>query len=159
MTLRISHRIICVVVTPHASWPRGMYWSVGFFLHDPWVSRCFLIVWALVFKLPFPFVSSLFSISLLIAPSLFFSACSCDYSNFVRAILPIALHLFEVCFSFSFPSISFFFFFVICCKFLIFPFSFLRCDCLCFLAFGILVFISFFYVFPMCPWLVVLRLG
>ena len=113
--------------------------------------------------LPLLFPPLLFPISLLIAPSLFFSACSYNCSNFVPAIFlfQFALHFFEVCFSFPFPSISFFFSFVICCKFLIFPLSlfFYRCDCLCFLAFGVLVFTSPFCVFSGCPWLVVLRLG
>ena len=121
-------------------------------MHDPWVSHCFSFVWALVFKLPSPFISPFTFPNLLIHCSeslllrLFlqlFQLCSGDFP------LPICAALFRGMFLFS---LSFFFSLVICCKFIIYPsfpffFFFCHCDCFCFLAFGVLVFTSLFLHF------------
>ena len=106
------------------------------------------------------FLSSLFPISLIIALSYFFFVYSCDYSDLVPATSFEFFSNFAVLFQgvFLFSSSSISVFFVICYKFLIFPFLFLCCGCFCFLAFGILVFTSFYCVFSRCPWLVALRL-
>ena len=84
---------------------RASWWS---YLHDPWVSRYFSVVWALVFKPSFP---SLFPISLIIALSSFLSIHSCDCSNLVPAIFSEFLFdwvaPFQGTFLFSSPFISF----------------------------------------------------
>ena len=116
----------------------------GCFLHDPWVSRCFSVVWVLVFKLPSPFI---FPISLFIALCSFLSVYSCDHSDSAPGIFffQFVLHFFQ---RYVHSFFSFFLSLVICCEFLIsLVFFFLFCDCHCSPVFWVLVFISCFLRF------------
>ena len=144
-------------------WPRGTCWLVGF-LHDLWVSRCFSVVWALVFKLPSPFISPFTFPNFLI---------HCSKS----LLLCLFLQLFQLCFGdFPFPIYAALFSRYVS----LFPFLFLFLGNLLyfsdfspfpppFFLVAVIVFVLWFLgfsclphsfsVFSGCPWLVVLRLG
>ena len=99
------------------------------FLHNPWVSRCFSVVCALVFLNFLPLSFSQF-LNLLLYTS---SSPSTLATTLILLRRFSASNLCCIFFRYVSPFLSFFLFFVICCEFLISPFflSLFFCDCCC----------------------------